>query len=327
MPYLLAKSTSAGLTWSLKEAPADMLSARPRAVALSGGALIVAGGRPGLNFWVSVDGGEHFETFDIPTLHNRLMTSEADRFCREFENATLSLGWAESSCYTQTTALSADTGLVCYERQGHGSGGYSGKQPKQCDPAGSSIYCMRVRVKSDDGLRAQQTSPGRCPCQLEKFCRPLPVRHAREVVAFSSYGGFPQAKTPQLLNFDYSAITMVGLYWNQPLRVWANGSLDIVSDTAHPWPDARTVCTVHSRGARIIVGVGKFASDDNAYVGNASHPMYWFLTSAESRARAARELAAAVIATGLDGIQVRRTRIAWDLACQSQAVIVWTGGC
>ena len=125
-----------------------MLSARPRAVALSGGALIVAGGRPGLNFWVSVDGGEHFETFDIPTLHNRLMTSEADRFCREFENATLSLGWAESSCYTQTIALSADTGLVCYERQGHGSGGYSGKQPKQCDPAGSSIYCMRVRVKA-----------------------------------------------------------------------------------------------------------------------------------------------------------------------------------
>ena len=57
MPYLLAKSTSAGLTWSLKEAPADMLSARPRAVALSGGALIVAGGRPALNLWVSVDGG------------------------------------------------------------------------------------------------------------------------------------------------------------------------------------------------------------------------------------------------------------------------------
>ena len=38
-----------------------MLSARPRAVALSGGALIVAGGRPGLNFWISVDGGDYAE--------------------------------------------------------------------------------------------------------------------------------------------------------------------------------------------------------------------------------------------------------------------------
>jgi hypothetical protein len=146
VPYLLAKSTDGGLHWILKEARADMLSARPRVVALSGGALIVAGGRPALNFWVSMDGGDNFETFDIPTLHNRFIPSEQGKFCPQFENATLALGWAESSGYTQALALSPDTAMICYERQGHGSGGYSGNQPKQCDPKGSSIYCMRVRV-------------------------------------------------------------------------------------------------------------------------------------------------------------------------------------
>ena len=43
-------------------------------------------------------------------------------------------------------ALSADTALVCYERQGAGSGGFKGKPPPACSPKGSQIFCMRLRV-------------------------------------------------------------------------------------------------------------------------------------------------------------------------------------
>ena len=147
-PYLLAKSTDRGFHWAIREAPRSMMSARPRMVALSSGALVVAGGRPALNVWISLDGGEHFSGFDIPTLHNQNIKNSRDRFCDAFEHANASLGWAESSCYTQVLALSDNRAMVCYERQGHGSGGYSHDQPTDCNPSNATLYCMRVRVES-----------------------------------------------------------------------------------------------------------------------------------------------------------------------------------
>ena len=47
---------------------------------------------------------------------------------------------------TQVVALSPTVALVCYEKQGAGSGGFSGKPPPSCKPAFSSIFCMRVEV-------------------------------------------------------------------------------------------------------------------------------------------------------------------------------------
>ena len=124
------------------------MSARPRAVALRSGPILVAGGRPALNLWVNEDGtGEQWQTLDIPTEHNKLIDDPALKFCSAFENANMSLGWAESSAYTQTLMLSPTVSLVCYERQGSGSGGYRKKQPKDCAPPGSAIFCMRVRVE------------------------------------------------------------------------------------------------------------------------------------------------------------------------------------
>jgi hypothetical protein len=144
-----------GFKWSLTEASPDMLSARPRVVSLSGGSLLVAGGRPALNMWLSKDNGVGFTKFDIPTLHNQHVKDTNEQFRQQFENANMSLGWAESSCYTQVLALSADRALVCYERQGAGSGGYDHRnQPKECNPTGSSIYCMRLRIKTDDDALA-----------------------------------------------------------------------------------------------------------------------------------------------------------------------------
>jgi hypothetical protein len=125
-----------------------MLSARPRAVALPSGPILVAGGRPALNLWVNEAGdGKLWQTLDIPTEHNKLVTNPALKYCTAFESANMSLGWAESSAYTQTLALSPTVGLVCYERQGGGSGGYRKKLPTECASPGSAIFCMRVRVE------------------------------------------------------------------------------------------------------------------------------------------------------------------------------------
>lgn len=123
-----------------------MLSARPRALVLPNGVLIVSGGRPALNLWVSRSGSVEgpWEKFDIPTVHNARV-GPSDRFCTAFENATVTAGWYQSSCYTQLGVLADDTGVVCYEKQGATSGG-GHAVPPQCAFAGSSIYCMRFSV-------------------------------------------------------------------------------------------------------------------------------------------------------------------------------------
>ena len=91
---------------------------RPRALVLANGALVISGGRPALNLWVSQDGfGKSWETYDIPTVHNRGVTDPSLAFCPEFLNATSAIGWEQSSGYTQLGALSTETGLVCYQRQ------------------------------------------------------------------------------------------------------------------------------------------------------------------------------------------------------------------
>ena len=48
--------------------------------------------------------------------------------------------------YTQALALSPDTALVCYEREGSGGGGLTHK-PSGCAPPGSQVFCMRLRVE------------------------------------------------------------------------------------------------------------------------------------------------------------------------------------
>ena len=135
------------LSWKLTNAPSTMLSARPRALVLENGALIVAGGRPALNMWVSATGDVEgpWETIDIPHVHNTKVSDPTNRFCPAFENATTALGWYQSSCYNELVALSPNTGLVCYEKQGATSGG-GNPVPPECAFAGSTIYCMQFTV-------------------------------------------------------------------------------------------------------------------------------------------------------------------------------------
>jgi hypothetical protein len=92
-PYLFAQSQDNAFTWSLKRAPPQLLSARPRALVLGNGALLLSGGRPGLGLWVSTDGfGKQWKSFDIPTEHNRLVADPAQKYCSEFLAANATLG-------------------------------------------------------------------------------------------------------------------------------------------------------------------------------------------------------------------------------------------
>ena len=65
---------------------------------LENGALLISGGRPGLNLWASPDGfGKTWESYDIPTEHNKLIADPKNKYCDAFLNANASLGWAQSS--------------------------------------------------------------------------------------------------------------------------------------------------------------------------------------------------------------------------------------
>ena len=129
VPYFFATSKDEAASWTLREvsrhdiagirvaffhecqrnrcrqAPAELLSARPRMVTLPGGALIIAGGRPALNMWVQEAGdpAQPWTVVDIPTEHNKLVADPSQQFCPEFANATAALGWAESSCCVPPT--------------------------------------------------------------------------------------------------------------------------------------------------------------------------------------------------------------------------------
>ena len=76
LPFLTSRSTDRGRSWSPSTPlPDDMLSATPKATVLGNGALLVSGGRPGVDLWVSADGfGEEWQRYSLPTYHNQLVS-------------------------------------------------------------------------------------------------------------------------------------------------------------------------------------------------------------------------------------------------------------
>jgi hypothetical protein len=167
-------STSSSQSWSrAKLLPLGMGAAFPRVTTLADGTIAISGGRSPsvrmaagpLNVWASFDGfGETWAAFRIPAAHNRIVKDKAERFCEAYIHANSSTGWEESSCYTSFNLLGVDASsgrplaLVCYERQGSGSGGYVNNiqpakglptissLPKACQHDHSTMYCMRLSV-------------------------------------------------------------------------------------------------------------------------------------------------------------------------------------
>lgn len=78
LPFLTSQSTDGGRSWTTATAlPNDMLSATPKATVLGNGALLLSGGRPGVDLWVSADGfGKSWQRYSLPTYHNQLVDTE-----------------------------------------------------------------------------------------------------------------------------------------------------------------------------------------------------------------------------------------------------------
>eukprot|EP01052_Picozoa_sp_SAG31_P028121 SAG31_NODE_2687_length_5245_cov_1.854676_4_plen_348_part_00 len=99
--------------------------------------------------------------------NNRLVADPEQKFCDALvdANCNANIGWEpESSCDTSLNSLGADprsrrpTALVCYERQGSGSGGYvPGINPPECQHDHSTVYCMRLSVVPKDKLRTDRS--------------------------------------------------------------------------------------------------------------------------------------------------------------------------
>lgn len=150
LPFLTSRSTDRGRTWTpATPLPDDMLSATPAATVLPNGALLVSGGRPGVDLWVSADGlGDSWQRYSLPTVHNQQIATMGHlpewSFCEPYllvalnhtfagdptprvdtaaDGAPLS-GWIASSGRVAVAALEHDVALVCYDRQGWGGGYY-----------------------------------------------------------------------------------------------------------------------------------------------------------------------------------------------------------
>ena len=144
VPYLLATSNDMAHSWNLTVGPLQLLSARPRALVLVNGALLLSGGRPGLSLWASADGfGKTWEKYDIPAEHNKLINKPDHKFCDTFVNASMhpyTVHGAQSSAYTAIVPLANEYGLVCYGKS-YGSG-----DGKACEVKGSQVFCLRFRA-------------------------------------------------------------------------------------------------------------------------------------------------------------------------------------
>lgn len=73
--YWAARSADDGATWSaaapLRSGGQPFAwSVKPRLRLTSGGVLVLAGGRPGIDLWASADGGESWSRWNLAAIHN-----------------------------------------------------------------------------------------------------------------------------------------------------------------------------------------------------------------------------------------------------------------
>lgn len=149
-PYAIAHSGD-GKSWSRSPLSAQVGSARPRAQVLANGAIVLSGGRPLLNLWVSADGSGDpgsWTTFNIASEHNAREANDTLKFCSEFASGTAH-DWTQSTCYTSVVSAvpASNTITLIYDRYGRGSGGYSGTMPPDCQGTQAAVFAMEVTVE------------------------------------------------------------------------------------------------------------------------------------------------------------------------------------
>lgn len=159
-PFMAAYSSDQGRSWTPPTSLSPPLSAlsgdpttagfvgsaRPMLLSFESGPLLLSGGRPHLNLWVSADGlGRSWTPFNLAGEHNKRQPDPALRFCDGFANGTST--WLESTCYTSLqpvlpTRKGAWAALVCYDDLGT----EAPAAPSQCQhlKAGVHTFCMKV---------------------------------------------------------------------------------------------------------------------------------------------------------------------------------------
>lgn len=153
VPYGQTWSGDDGRTWTAPTAmPAR--SVEPSLQVMPGGAVVLAGGRPGISVWFNTDGsGESWQAVDIVAHHNACRPRDAidpdttrawmpcDEMCRQ------GLGGFTSS-YTELSALDDRHLLLIYDRLGCGWNAI----PDAVDET-NSVWVVRIKVEPRRGPR------------------------------------------------------------------------------------------------------------------------------------------------------------------------------
>lgn len=132
-PYRMATSTDAGFTFSRGRPMTDdqgraIGCARPKLLPLVPDAntqpsdrtpLLLVGGRPGLFLWLSADGAQSWQQYNIAAKHN---AHSPLKYCAAFVSATLAnaseyFSPAPSGAYSSLVQVDASSALVCYNRE------------------------------------------------------------------------------------------------------------------------------------------------------------------------------------------------------------------
>ena len=148
-PFMKVRSYDSGKSFSAPEAlPSHVLSARPQLLKISGGPLLLSGGRPHLMMWAAADGvGDDWGgSFNLAGKHNEKEPEPALRFCEAFANGTST--WLQSTCYTSLQRVKDDAegrarALVCYDNLGT----EAPSAPVRCQPKKVQTFCMQVTIK------------------------------------------------------------------------------------------------------------------------------------------------------------------------------------
>ena len=139
--YCYAKSYSidAGKTWTESELMPDMGSVAPQLLMLDNGALILAGGRPGLHLWCSWDGsGKVWEHWDLGAHHNAL-AAENVLLLASYDEAPEQVAHVQSTHYLSLIGLSENELLVCYDWL---SNGWQAAVPGHKN----RVFTLRIRI-------------------------------------------------------------------------------------------------------------------------------------------------------------------------------------
>ncbi len=114
LPFGQTWSSDEGRTWSTAVTMTGPFSVQPSLAVMSGGAVALSGGRPGLYLWLNADGtGHDWQQIDILAHHNSCHPHEQIIYSED-------LSRQKSTSYTEVVAVDDNTLLYTYDRVPNG---------------------------------------------------------------------------------------------------------------------------------------------------------------------------------------------------------------